>query len=164
MQVLYKCTIARLPYWTLPASPREHMSETRGSPIRRDGGVGNHNGLKVKSAVRNKHDGIRLLLQHWRCATQHLPCAQFEDEQVFLQMLTQNLMNFTKRLQDLTSINSFPRAGDSMSGIPTEATEGLLSRQSRMLPPQSCGGAANLVRGAGSGGQPGWGTRAPAAL
>ena len=72
------------------------MSEASGSPIRRDGGVGNHDGLKVESTVCNKHNGLRLLLQHWCCAPQHLPCTQFEDEQLSLQMLTQNLMRFTK--------------------------------------------------------------------
>ena len=107
------------------------MSEASGSPIRRDGGVGNHDGLKVESAVCNKNNGIRLLLQHWCCAPQHLPCTQFEDEQLLLQMLTQNLMRFTKRLQDATSINTSLRAGHSMSGIPTEATEGLLYSSSQ---------------------------------
>lgn len=43
-------------------------------PVCGSGWVGNHDGLQMKAPIRNKYDGIHLLLQHRRCAPQHLPC------------------------------------------------------------------------------------------
>lgn len=44
------------------------------SPIGRNGRVGDHDGLQVKAPIGHKHNGVRILLQHWGRAPKHLAC------------------------------------------------------------------------------------------
>lgn len=52
------------------------LAAVRVIAVRRQPGVGDHNGLQVEPAVCHKHQGVTRVCQHRCCAPQHLACSR----------------------------------------------------------------------------------------